>query len=232
MPSSASSCDWWKAVTASCGETILNSPTFSILYWLNSSYFSTLTNLSCLVSPHSASQCPFAAYIVQDLALYQVSSALCETQQHQKSVGSWIVLAVQLVRGAAWWRTRPLCNSNGCTCQSFLSSDWKPARTIKVKHRFFLNGLRFCTTVKRKYKKPWMINGMGRLCHHHAVFSFQFFPGTDLLQQINGNIVTAEQILNLAVNWIYQMLLLTKQMWLHMFLRSLGLRMVICPFYF
>lgn len=55
------------------------------------------------------------------------------------------------------------------------------------------------------------------MCHHCTVFSFQSFPGTDLLQLINFNIVTAKQILKAAVNWIYQVLLLIEQTWLHVF---------------
>lgn len=62
-----------------------------------------------------------------------------------------------------------------------------------------------------------MINGTGRLGHHCAVFSFQSFPGTGLLQLINFNIVTAKQTVKLAVNWIYQVLLSIGQMWLHVF---------------
>lgn len=42
-------------------------------------------------------------------------------------------------------------------------------------------------------------------------------------QLINFDTVTAKQIVKLAVNWIYQVLLLIKQMWLHLFLRSLGI---------
>lgn len=49
------------------------------------------------------------------------------------------------------------------------------------------------------------------------VFSFKSFRGTAQLQQINFNIVTAKQIVKLAVNWIYQVLLLLEQMWLHVF---------------
>lgn len=49
------------------------------------------------------------------------------------------------------------------------------------------------------------------------VFSFKSFQGTAQLQQINFNIVTAKQIVKLALNWIYQVLLLLEQMWLHVF---------------
>lgn len=62
-----------------------------------------------------------------------------------------------------------------------------------------------------------MINGTGRLGHHCAVFSFQSFPGTGLLQLINFNIVTAKQTVKLAVNWIYQVQLSIEQMRLHVF---------------
>lgn len=69
---------------------------------------------------------------------------------------------------------------------------------MKDNHTLFLNGLRFCTTLEKIQE---LMKNMERLCHRSVVLSFhQAFPGTDLLQWINFNAVTAKQRVKLSLN--------------------------------